>query len=457
MWYNLIVRDPPIDAEAMRDAPEQRCAAPERLDIERRGLHPQPPESLDVLVGGFVHDVNNLLTAIMGHLDLAARTLPPTSPAFQHIRKAMLATRHAAGLTRRRLSDAGQGTERCIDVDVTQIVTDVVEMLRESVGARGRLDVHLDPALPAVQADPAHIQQVVLNLIWNAAEALPATGGTISVRTCMRFCDEALLAANRTNERLSPGEYLALEVADTGCGMDEATQRRMFDPFFTTKAMGTGLGMASVRRIVGHHHGGIVVDSAPGCGTTVTVLFPPSSPGREREPVTPDGSTAPDPITVLVADDDADVREMTARLLVRLNHRVMTVATGAEAVQTLRANAADVACVLLDAGLADMSAPATLQALRAIAPHVAVVVVSGGAQSEVLARFAEATIEGYVQKPYLMTELDAAIRCAVQRARMATAPTMRFAAEPSPNGRETSTEDFGGGRGGRALGTSVGP
>lgn len=414
------------------DVTEQKRAEAEQLEIERRLQQTQKLESLGLLAGGVAHDFNNLLMAIMGNLDLALLALPKTSTAFQHIRNAMLATRHAAGLTQQLLAYAGRGGDRRTGVDLTRIVAGMADMLRVSVGRQTRLELHLDPYLPVFQADPSQIQQVVLNLILNAAEALPAHGGIISVRTGMRFCDEALLAANRTNERLSPGEYLVLEVADTGCGMDEDTQRRMFDPFFTTKAMGTGLGMSAVLGIVRNHHGGIVVDSAPGCGATVTVLFPPSSPVRESEPVKPDVSAAPEPITVLVVDDEADVRDVTARLLTHLNFRVIAVATGAEAIQTLQANASEVACVLLDANLTDMSGLVVLKALRAIAPHIAVVVSSGYSPHEVLARFAEAAIEGFVQKPYQITELYAAIRRALQRSVMATAPEMLSDADATP-------------------------
>jgi len=303
-----------------------------------------------VLASGVAHDFNNLLTAILGNLDLALLTLSRNDPAAQPIRNAMLATRYAAGLTRQLLAYAGKGDYQVSDVNLTEIVQSMAAMLRVSVGKQARLELRLAPDLPVFQADPSHIQQIVLNLILNAAESLPSGQGTITVRTDVCDCDEALLKRNRINNQAPPGRYLLLEVADTGCGMDERTQRRMFDPFFTTKAAGRGLGMSAILGIVRRHHGAIIVDSAPGCGTTITVLFPPSPVERDSNADRDQESLPPVPsTTVLVVDDEADVRDVTARLLTHLGFRVIVVADGASALQALQEQSSEIACVLLDA------------------------------------------------------------------------------------------------------------
>lgn len=404
------------------DVTEQKRAEAGRREIERHLQQTQKLESLGLLAGGVAHDFNNLLMAIMGNLDLALLTLARTSAAYQHVRNAVLATRHAAGLTQQLLAYAGKGSNQRSAVDLTRIVEDMADMLRISVGRQVCLELHLDPHLPTFQADSSQIQQIVLNLILNAAEALTPDGGIIRLHTGVRFCDEAFLAMNRVDDQLPPGDYLVLEVADTGCGMDEETQRRMFDPFFTTKTMGRGLGMSAVLGIVRNHHGGIIVDSAPGRGTTISVLFPPSPiEGKRAAPIDQEPTATPERATILVVDDEADVRDVTARLLIHLGFRVIAVANAEAATQALKERMSDIACVVLDANLGGVDGPGALRALRDLAPHVAVIVASGYSQRDILDRFADAAIDGFLQKPYQMTELYGAIQRALRRTIMATA------------------------------------
>lgn len=425
------------------DVTSQKRAEAERLEMERQFQHVQKLESLGVLAGGVAHDFNNLLTAILGNLDLACLTLRGNDPAVQPIRNAMLATRYAAGLTRQLLAYAGKGDYYQIaDVNLTEIVQGMAAMLRVSVGKQARLDLRLALDLPVFQADPSHIQQIVLNLILNAAESLPSGKGTITVRTAVCDCDEALLKRNRINNHAPPGCYLLLEVADTGCGMDERIQQRIFDPFFTTKSVGRGLGMSVIVGIVQRHNGAIIVDSTPGRGTTISVLFPPSrierdsSTDRHQEPSLPVPS-----VTVLVVDDEADVRDVTARLLTHLGFRVVVVADGASALRALQEQTSEIACVLLDANLAGIDAPTTLRELRALAPHIPVVVSSGYSQQEALQRFAGQTIEGFIQKPYQMTELYGVLQHALRQFLAVTVVDQPSDADAAPAGQGTPDAD----------------
>lgn len=424
------------------DVTNQKRAEAERLEMERQFQHTQKLESLGVLASGVAHDFNNLLMAILGNLDLAILTLSRSDPAAQPVRNAMLATRYAAGLTRQLLAYAGKGNYQISDVNLTEIVQGMAAMLRVSVGKQASLDLRLAPDLPVFQADPSHIQQIVLNLILNAAESLPYGKGSITVRTDVCDCDEALMKRNRINNHAPPGCYLLLEVADTGCGMDERTQQRMFDPFFTTKAVGRGLGMSAILGIVRRHNGAIIVDSTPGRGTTISVLFPPlriecdSSTDRHQEPSLPVPS-----VTVLVVDDEADVRDVTARLLTHLGFRVVVVADGTSALRVLQEQTSEIACVLLDANLAGMDAPTTLRELRALAPHIPVVVSSGYSQQEVLQRFAGQTIEGFMQKPYQMTELYGVLQHALQQFLAVTVVDQPSDADAAPAEQGTPDAD----------------
>jgi len=424
------------------DVTNQKRAEAERLEMERQFQHTQKLESLGVLASGVAHDFNNLLTAILGNLDLALLTISRNDPAAQPVRNAMLATRYAAGLTRQLLAYAGKGSYQVSAVNLTEIVQSMAAMLRVSVGKQARLELRLAPDLPVFQADPSHIQQIVLNLILNAAESLPSGKGTITLRTDVCDCDEALLKRNRINNQAPPGRYLLLEVADTGCGMDESTQRRMFDPFFTTKAVGRGLGMSAILGIVRRHHGAIIVDSAPGCGTTITVLFPPSPVERDSSADRNQESSPPAPsTTVMVVDDEADVRDVTARLLTHLGFRVVVVADGASAIQALQEQSSEIACVLLDANLAGMDASTTLRELRALAPHIPVVVSSGYSQHEALQRFAGQTIEGFIQKPYQMSELYGVLQHALRQFLTVTVADQPSVADAAPATQETPDAD----------------
>ncbi|MGQ9829564.1 MAG: histidine kinase N-terminal 7TM domain-containing protein [Roseiflexus sp.] len=426
------------------DVTNQKRAEAERLEMERQLQHTQKLESLGVLAGGMAHDFNNLLTAILGNLDLASLTLRGNDPAVQPIRNAMLATRYAAGLTRQLLAYAGKGDYQIADVNLTEIVQGMAAMLRVSIGKQAHLELCLAADLPIVRADPSHMQQIVLNLILNAAEALPSGKGTITVRTAVCDCDEAMLKGNRINNQALPGRYVLLEVADTGCGMDERTQQRIFDPFFTTKSVGRGLGMSAILGIVRHHNGAIIINSAPGCGTTISVLFPPSAVEHEKSE---EHDQEPVPLfssfdaTVLVVDDEADVRDVVARLLTHLGFRVIAVADGDSALQAVEHHASATTCVLLDAHLTGMDALTFLRELHARAPHIPVVISSGSGQHEVLQRFAGEATEGFLQKPYQMSELYAVIQHALRHFLTVSVAHPPSAADVTPATQEMPDAD----------------
>ncbi len=257
------------------DLTAHKQAEENRLEMERRLLHAQKLESLGVLAGGIAHDFNNLLTAILGNLELAMMDISEVSPARDSLLDARTATRRAADLTRQMLAYSGRGRFQIRSLNLSELVGEMAQLLKVSIGKTATLHLHLAPDLPRIQADVAQIQQVVMNLITNASEALGERVGSITVTTAVQDCTEADLAASRLAERVAPGRYVALVVTDTGCGMDESVQQRLFEPFFTTKFTGRGLGMSAVLGVVRGHRGAICVESAPGAGTTIRVLLCP--------------------------------------------------------------------------------------------------------------------------------------------------------------------------------------
>ena len=261
-----------------RDITARKQAEEERLEMERRLLHAQRLESLGVMAGGMAHDFNNLLMIILGNLDLAVAALSPASTAYSSIEQAIHAAQRAADLTRQMLAYSGKGRFVIKALDLTELVEENIQFFKPVIPNTVTLDLVLDQTLPPVRADAGQVQQIIMNLITNAAESIGDQTGAITVTTGVELCDVACLRQSRLEEKPLAGEFVYLQVADTGCGMDEETRRRLFDPFFTTKFTGRGLGLSAVLGIVRGHGGTIFVDSELDRGTTVKVLFPVAAP-----------------------------------------------------------------------------------------------------------------------------------------------------------------------------------
>jgi PAS domain S-box-containing protein len=261
-----------------RDITAQRRMEAERIEIERRLQHARKTESLGIVVGGIAHDFNNLLTAILGNLDLALMKLPSESPVFDRIIHAREAGQRAAHLIRQMLEYAGKAQFTPQETDLNNIISEYEDLFRTTVAGSAALAIRTDPALPPIQADSDQILRVIIDLITNASEAMGAVPGAITLSTGILDCDQSLLDGSRVEEPPPPGRFVYLEVSDTGCGMDEETQRRIFEPFFTTKFLGRGLGMSAVMGIVRVHHGAILMESKEGKGSTFRILLPVTLP-----------------------------------------------------------------------------------------------------------------------------------------------------------------------------------
>jgi two-component system cell cycle sensor histidine kinase/response regulator CckA len=242
-------------------------------------------ESLSVLAGGVAHDFNNLLVAMLGHSSLALRKLPPESPARTSVEKVVQATERAADLTRQMLAYSGKGHFEVRLLDLNRLIGENLHLFTAGLPKSVRIVPLLEEGLPKVAADLGQIQQVVMNLMLNAAEAIGEKGGQVTVRTgVLTLSEDDGHYSHLTGVALKPGAYAFLEMEDDGPGMDALTLRRIFDPFFTTKFTGRGLGLAAVLGIVRGHRGGISVSSECGRGTTFKLLFPAELPGVPHEP-----------------------------------------------------------------------------------------------------------------------------------------------------------------------------
>jgi PAS domain S-box-containing protein len=404
-----------------RDITERKRAEEERLNLERQVQHVQKLEGLGILAGGIAHDFNNILMAILGYADLALQDLSSTHPARQSVKEIEEGAKRAADLTRQMLAYSGKGRFAIETVHLPELLADMAHLLRTSISRKITLNLDLERAIPPIEADIAQIQQVVLNLITNASEAIGDASGTITLSTGRMDCTEEYLAqcllatASRGEDRPADA-YVYFEVSDTGCGMDEEVKARIFDPFFTTKFAGRGLGMAAVSGILRGHKGAIAVDSQPGNGTTVTVLLPfvdrpvesPEDGPSEVEHFRGTG-------TILLVDDEETVRNVAKLMLERAGYRVLAAADGNEAIDLFRQDSEEVSCVLLDLTMPRMGGEATFQKLRLIRDDVRVILSSGYSEEEATDRFAGKGLAGFIQKPYQSATLHAKVNEVLQR------------------------------------------
>jgi signal transduction histidine kinase/ActR/RegA family two-component response regulator len=426
---NLLIVERPARALTLRSAVlaalsarerqyELRDFLEERTRNEERLRQTQKLESIGILAGGVAHDFNNLLTGVLGNASLALELIPPGSRLQPLLEDVMDATERAVHLTNQLLAYAGKGKFTIEAIDLTQQAREIAALMQTSIPKTVRLKLDLGEGLPPVKGDPAQIQQIIMNLVINAAEAVPeGRGGTVQVITRVEEVDERFLRGALRDETARPGCYVALEVRDDGCGMDEATMSRIFDPFFTTKFMGRGLGLAAVSGIVRGHKGALKIASVPGEGSVFTALFPAAveapageSPRRELDSAALAGAGL-----ILVVDDEEIVRRAASSGLRRFGYRVLVAEDGRSGVEVYRAKANEIDLVLLDMTMPVMGGEETYREIRGIRPDARVILSSGYNEKEAIRRFSAGALAGFLQKPYTAAELAAKVKAALKR------------------------------------------
>jgi len=399
---------------AVTDITGRKWAEDKRLQLERQMQQTQKLESLGVLAGGIAHDFNNLLAIILGNASLALDDLPARSPAYDSLQAIEETALRAAELCRQMLAYSGKGRFVVENIRLGDLIGDMVSLLKASISKKAVLNLNLKESLTPLRGDPSQVRQVVMNLVINASEALGERGGAITLSTGVMECSTDDLGDAYLDERPAEGLYVWLEVADSGCGMDRETQRRMFEPFFTTKFTGRGLGLSAVLGIVRGHKGGLKIDSTPGQGTTFRVFFPVAQEERSLG-----GHSGEMPSNwrgagiVLLVDDEESVCVMGARMLERLGFKALTAMDGHDALEIYQAQRDEIVLVLLDLTMHCMDGEEAFRELRQIDPKVRVVMSSGFTQSEVAPRFAGRQLSGFLQKPYTLYELALCLRKAL--------------------------------------------
>jgi len=395
----------------------------ERVKLEQQLRQTQKLESLGVLAGGVAHDFNNLLTGILGNASLALETLSTDNPARLQIRDILRASERASHLTRQLLAYAGKGHFVVEPINLSGLVREISTLVQTSISRNVQLRLELQEDLPFVEADAGQLQQLIMNLVINGAEAIgPDQNGTVLVTTGIQTVDAAYLQSTLKDAfgipDLPEGTYTTLQVHDTGCGMDEETITKAFDPFFTTKFTGRGLGLAAVQGIVRGHKGSLKVYSSPGQGTTFKVLLPVS---QQQKAVDKPPAPSSDPRgqgLVLVIDDEEIVRRTAKAMLERYGYAVVVAENGKDGLDLFQVLDDKVALVLLDMTMPVMGGEETLRRMRAIRPDVQVLLSSGYNEVEAIRRFSGKGLAGFIQKPYSAIMLAEKVRSVLDAKRV---------------------------------------
>lgn len=391
------------------EAPEGGMTSPRELEDQVRSS--QRIESLGRLAGGIAHDFNNLITVISGHTDLLLATIPEGNVLREDLQEIRSASARAASLTRQLLAFSRRQVFQLRNLNLNEVVSGTEAMLRRIIGE----DVELVflPALDlgAMRGDPAQLEQVLMNLVVNARDAMPR-GGELVIRTINVELDTGFV---RRNLGATEGPHVLLEVRDTGDGMSPDVASRVFEPFFSTKepGKGTGLGLAMVYGIVKQSNGYISVESEPGVGTAVRLFFP-RVPGPAQELVPGEGGgEGPLPTgceAILLVEDEEMVRSLARRILEGLGYRVREARDATEAVELARELGDELDLLLTDVVMPRISGRQLAEALTSEFPSLPVLFMSGYTDDALMHHGALAPGQGFLQKPFTPGSLSRRVR-----------------------------------------------
>jgi two-component system, cell cycle sensor histidine kinase and response regulator CckA len=394
-----------IYALVSRELREKRTAAEQRLRLERRLAATERFEAIGQLTSGIAHDFNNLLTAIYGNIETHLNQLAPgeSAAALEDARQSAL---RGADLTRQLLAVGRSQVMRPEQTDINGVILGMCGLLDRLIGPPVRIATELADDAWLVVVDPGRLEQVIMNLAINARDAMPE-GGELMIRTANQRVTTA--EARRFPFPFLAGDYVRIDVSDTGVGIDPEVQERIFEPFFTTKPkdVGTGLGLATVYGIVKQSGGYVSVDSAPGKGSTFTIYLPEAqeageAPAVDALPAPAGGETGAE--TVLVVEDDAAVRSFATRALRRRGFTVMEADGAEEALSMLRSSNGHIDVVITDASMPGMSGVELIEAVRRSGSRARTLLISGHPEQEF------AVDVPYLAKPFTGADLGRRVR-----------------------------------------------
>ncbi|MEW5734796.1 MAG: PAS domain S-box protein [Thermodesulfobacteriota bacterium] len=384
----------------LRDVTEKIAAERDMKKLEEQLMLAQKREALGTLAAGIAHNFNNLLTGVLGNVNLALLGMDAADPRHGLIQNAQQYVLDASMLTRQLLGLTRGGKYEVKTVDVNRLAEKTAGLFGRT---RKELRIKVESGHPPpVEADRSQLEQVLINLYMNAWQAMSG-GGEITVTTAA-----VSLSPDRAKaQQVEPGPFVRVCVADTGKGMDPETLKRAFDPFFTTKEGGTGsgLGLASAQGIVRNHGGFMTAESEPGKGS-LFCLYLPASPHNLAEDLTPAAGIAYGSGTILLIDDEEMIRHTGSMILDALGYKVMTADRGASGIATLSENASSIDLVILDMILPDMSGSEVYEKIKEIAPRMKVMVSSGYTLESLASEIMQKGCDGFLQKPFTIEQVS---------------------------------------------------
>jgi PAS domain S-box-containing protein len=390
---------------AITDITERKQAEEEKLELQLQLQHSQKQDSLGQLSGGIAHNFNNILAIIIGYCDLTKRNFETANKNIPIIEKA---AERAAELCRQMMAYAGKDKLSLTKLNIATQVDETIIMMKSSLPQNAVIKFNLSASIPMIEGDVSQLNQLVINLIINASEAIGTAQGEVNVSL-----DRIEIIAGKAfkdfdDNPIPPGEYVCLEVTDSGCGMDEATQSRIFEPFFTTKFTGRGLGMSAVLGIIKSHGGVLQLFSQPSQGTTLKVFLPAllnEPTGDENQSSSTASESWQGSGTILLVEDEDEVRFITKELLKMFGFTVLEAVNGKEALEMYQKNAAEIMLVFTDIGMPVMDGYDLVEKLKNLKPELPIIISSGFGDAEVNARIGSDNIAGIISKPYKADKL----------------------------------------------------
>ncbi len=402
-----------INEELQQEIYERRRAEEEKRKMQEQLLQSQKMESVGRLAGGVAHDFNNLLTAILGYCQLAMNKVPGSCPLRKELDIIFDAGEKGASLVRQLLAFSRKQVLEIKVVNLNDVVKNISKILSRMLGEHLEMTVHTEASWANILADVSQVEQVLVNLAVNARDAMP-TGGRLSIETADVELNEEYV---KYHEGLKPGPYVMLAVIDTGHGMSGDIQKRIFDPFFTTKeeGKGTGLGLATVHGVVKQHKGHIVVKSEPGKGTTFRIYFKAAGEKKEKSEPREALSMPRGSETILVVDDDAEIRNVLADTLTPLGYRVLDAPNGEEALKISQSPKRKIDLLLSDIIMPGMNGKELKDEFKKKYPETKVIFMSGYLDTVVSKYVGPEPGYTFVQKPFSPSKLANKLRIVLDR------------------------------------------
>lgn len=402
--------------EINNDITKRKQAEEEKLVLEQQFLQAQKLESLGVLAGGIAHDFNNLLAVIIGHCSIAQ--LRP-SKALESLEPIEKAAKRAAELCQQMLAYAGKTQFIEKQVNITSLVEEMIEMLKSTLSKNVEMTTAISPDLPSIVADVSQIRQIVMNLIINASESIGEAQGKITVSLAKSVIKDRPSVKDHLGKPIPIGNYICLEVTDTGCGMDEKTKQRIFEPFYTTKFTGRGLGMSAVLGIITAHKGSIQLLSQPDKGSIFKIYLPIQKTDYSEDESDQQSDTF-EPWqgsgTILLVEDEEQVMSVAKVMLEELGFEVVTAINGKKALELFLKGDEAITLVVTDIGMPVMDGYTLINELKKLKPELPIIISSGFGSSDISSRIACEDISGLVSKPYNFNQIQEVLKSVVEGA-----------------------------------------